>query len=350
VPKYAKGPPPLQRKAATAPAPVLLRVTLGDMPLQDAYRVSAPWVNPDETLEGLLSRMFPVPSSTLIDEEILPSPTTDPDSLAMQAELSKMIYDAQAARCSLSFFVNHGPEIEPVDVFAPHLRETGSGAEWLLDLVIEQRFTPLEYAVARGDWPGVPELVAWLEDGDALFLTDEDGLRALDATVLRLVEQGLVEPKASPGQGALTETGHARRQELLAEAESYAEKYGIFEDVLYDEEAQVADFGTGHGQDLRSLVYEADGLDSLRATFLAGMLLATDDRVGVGDPEQDFLALLTPAVDRPLMGDADVEQIIEAGLALVEADAEARQREIARRQAIRHAKRQTRPQRGDAQP
>ena len=347
MPRYAKGPPPPER-IATTPATVLLRVTLGDMPLQDAYEVSAPGLAADETLGSLLSRLFPAPLMTRVDEEILPGPAVDHDSLAMRAELSKMIYDAQAARCSVSFFVNHGPQVYPSDLIAPHIRHADADADtWLLDMVIEQRFTPFEYATTRGDWPSVAALVAWLEDGAALLSTDEDGLRASDATVLRLVEQGLLEPKGSPRPGALTETGHARQQELVAEAESYTIKYGIFEDVLYDEEAQVADFGTGVGLDLRSKVYEAEGLDPIRAIFLVRIFGA---EIGdVDDPEGHFTALLTPAVDRPFMGDADVEQIIEAGLALVEADAESRRRDIARRQAVRHARRQTRPEGGQAQ-
>ena len=330
---------------------MLIRVTLGDMPLQDAYEVSAPRLTGDETIATLLSRLFPVPSSAHIDQEIMPSPATDPDSLAMQAEISEMIYDAQAARCSLNFFVNHGPDVSPADLIAPHLRDAGAGAATaLLDLVIEQRFTPFEYSVARGDWPSVATLVAWLEDSDALLSTDEDGLGDSDATVLRLVEQGLLVPQATPEADAVTEAGLARQQALVAEAESYDERYGIFEDVLYDEEARVADFGTGLGQDLRPLVYEAEGLDPIRATFLAGVLLPPDDRTTAEEPERYFTALLTPAVDRPFMGDADVEQIIEAGLALVEADAEARQRDITRRQAVRYARRQARPEGGQAQP
>jgi hypothetical protein len=317
------------------------------MPLQDAYEVSAPGLAADETLGPLISRLFPVPSSNTGDEKVLLGTTADLDSTAIRVELSRMIYDAQAARCSLSFFVNHGPEIHPADLVFPHIRLAGTQAnEKLLDLVFEQRFTPLEYSVARGDWPSVAALAEWLEDGTALLSTDEDGLRASDAAALRLVEQGLLEPQASPGPGALTETGHARRQELMAEAGSYMEKYGIFEDVLYDEEAQVADFGTGVGLDLRSMVYEAEGLDPIRTIFLVRIFGA---EIGdADDPEGHFTALLTPAVDRPFMSDADVEQIIEAGLALVEADAESRRRDIARRQAVRHAKRQTRPEGGQA--
>ncbi len=318
------------------------------MPLQDAYEISTPGLATDETLGTLLSRLFPSPPVIREDEEVLPDPRVDHDTLAMRAELSKMILDAQAARCSLNYYVNHGSEVGPSDLIASHVRQVDADADtWMLDLVIEHRFTPLEYSVARGDWTSVPELVAWLEDADALLTTDEDRLRVSDATVVRLVNQGLLEPHASPGQLGISEAGLTRQQELLAEAESYAERYGIFEDVLYDEEARVADFGTGHGQDLRPLVYEAEGLDPVRATFLVGMLLATDDRA---DAQRHFTALLAPAVDRPLMADADVEQIIEAGLALVEADAEARQRDIMRRRAVRHARRQTRPEGGQAKP
>ncbi|MCH7506773.1 MAG: hypothetical protein IID60_05680, partial [Proteobacteria bacterium] len=71
MPRYAKGPPPPQRRVTT-PATVLLRVTLGDMPLRDAYEVFAPAPVHDETLGTLLSRLFPAPSSANIDEEIMP--------------------------------------------------------------------------------------------------------------------------------------------------------------------------------------------------------------------------------------------------------------------------------------
>ena len=348
---YAKGPPPPQRKVATAPATVLLRVTLGDMPLQDAYRGAAPSVDPDETLGTLLRRVFQVPSPIHIDEETFIKPTADPDSLAMQAELAKMIYDAGVSRCSLKFFVNHGPQVHPADLVFPYIRLAGTDADTnLLDLVIEHRFTPLEYAKARGDWPGVPELVEWLEDSTVLLWADRGGLAVSDSSVRRLVEKGLLATQASSEGHVVTEAGDARQQELVAEAESYDARYGIFDDVLYDDEARVADFGTGSGQDLRPVVYDAEGLDPIRATFLVGILRGESVDADAEDPERRFTALLTPAVDRPLIGDTDVEQIIEAGLALVETDAESRRRDLARRQAVRHARRQARLEGGQAQP
>jgi hypothetical protein len=343
MPRYTKGPPPPQELSPRALSAVQLRVTLGDMPLQDAYVGTAPTISPDETLDTLLSGIFTFLSTTRMDEGIMSGSTIDPDSLAMHAELSKMIHDAQAARCSLRFFVNHGPEIDATDLVAPHFRQVEAGADsWRLDLVVEQRFTPLEYAISRGDWSSEPDLVRWLEDSTALFKADAVSHNISEATARRLVEQGLFEPQTPQGPSVVSDAGRVRHNELESEAESYDQQYGIFEDVLYDDEAQLADFGTGSGQDLRSLVYEAESLDPVRTTFLVGMLGTADDALGTQDPRRFFTDLLTPAVDRPYLDNADVEQIIEAGLALVELDAEARQRDIARRQAVSHARRQTR--------
>ena len=343
MPRYTKGPPPIQQQSPTAPYAVQFRVTLGNMALQDAYEVIAPAITSDETLGTLLGQLFTLHLSTRMDKGIMSGSTGDTDSQAMHAELSKMIYDAQAARCSLRFFVNHGPEIDATDLVVPHFRQIGSDAySWQFDLVVEQRFTPLEYAISRGDWSSEPDLVHWLEDSTALLLADAESPNISEATARRLVEQGLFELQTPHGPRVVTDAGRVRRYELESEAESYDEQYGIFEEVLYDDEAQVADFGSGSGQDLRSLVYEAEGLDLVRATFLVGMLGSVDDALDTQDPQGFFTAMLTPAVDRPYLDNADVEQIIEKGLALVELDAEARQRDIARRQAVSHARRQTR--------
>ncbi len=345
MPRYTKGPPPSQQQSPTVPSAVQFRVTLGDMPLQDAYSVISPGISSDETLGTLLSRLFTLHLSTRMGEEIMSGLPLDPDSLAMHAELAKMIYDSHAARCSLRFFVNHGPEIDATDQVVPHFGQVGADADsWQLDVVVEQRFTPFEYAISRGDWSSEPELMDWLEDSTALLLADAESPNISEVTARRLVEQGLFEPQTPQGPRDITDAGRAKRNELESETESYVEQYGLFEDVLYDDEAQVADFGTGLGQDLRPLIYEAESLDPVRITFLLSMLGSADDALDTQDPQRFFTALLTPAVDRPYLDNADVEQIIETGLALVELDAEAKQRDIARRQAVSHARRQTPPQ------
>ena len=344
MPRYTKGPPPSKQQSPTAPYAVQLHVTLGDMPLQDAYKVVAPAISSDETLGTLLGRLFTIHLSTRMAEGIMSGSTVDPDSLSMHAELAKMIYDFQAARCSLRFFVNHGPEIDATDLVVPHFRQVGADADsWQFDLVVEQRFTPLEYAISRGNWSSEPDLVEWLEDSTALFLAEAGSPNISEVTARRLVERGLFELQTPHGPRVVTDAGRARRNELESEAESYVEQYGIFEDVLYDDEAQVADFGTGLGQDLRPLVYEAESLDPVRITFLVSLLGSADDGLDTQDTQRFFTALLTPAVDRPFLDNADVEQIIETGLALVQLDAEAGQRDIVRRQAVSHARRQIRP-------
>ena len=345
MPRYTKGPPPSQQQSPTALYAVQFRVTLGDMPLQDAYSVISPEISSDETLGTLLSRLFTLHLSTRMDEGIMSGSPVDHDSMAMHAELAKMISYSQVARCSLRFYVNHGPEIDATDLVVPHFRQVGADADsWQLDLVVDQRFTPLEYAISRGDWSSVPDLIHWLEDSTALLLADNGSPDISEATIRRLVQQCMFERQTPHGPVIITDAGRARCYELESEAESYVEQYGIFEDVLYDDEAQVADFGTGLGQDLRSLVYEAESLDPVRTTFLVGVLGLADNALDTQDPKRFFTALLTPAVDRPFLDNVDVELIIETGLAMVELNAEARRRDIARRQAVSHARLQTRPQ------
>ena len=309
------------------------------MPLQDAYEVSTLDFIPNEDLGSLLVRIFGDHYSACSNKEILFRTEIYSDSHAMYVELSRMLYDTRATRCSLRFFVNHGLEIKPSDIIAPHLREVKTGAEMqLLDLVIEQRHTPLEYAVTRGDWPDIPKLLEWLSDCTALRSAAEGGLKTSNSTIIRLVYQGLIKMKTPSGSSIITEAGHTRLKGLVEEAQLHDERYSIFADVLYDDEALVADFGTGHGQDLRPLVYEAEGLDPIRTTFLVDVFLANDGEMGTQDVECYFTSLLTSAVDRPVMDDADLEQVIETGLGLVEADDETRQREISRRQAVRRAR------------
>ena len=55
---------------------------------------------------------------------------------------------------------------------------------------------------------------------------------------------------------------------MIAEAESYVGTYDIFSDVLPGSSAGPHRFGTGRGIDLRVPVYEAEGIDPLRAVFL----------------------------------------------------------------------------------
>ena len=79
----------------------------------------------------------------------------NPDLPEMYEALVDVFSGWRGGRFSLRLFVNHGPEVGRSDAVGGHLRNDRPGAKGaagvpLLDLIIEQRYTPLDYAVRRG--------------------------------------------------------------------------------------------------------------------------------------------------------------------------------------------------------
>ena len=71
-------------------------------------------------------------------------------------------------RCDLRFYVNHGPELTLDAHVVGWLAERGAGPS-LLDIVIEQLPTPLEYAVHLGYAGDATEIMRWLEETTVLY-------------------------------------------------------------------------------------------------------------------------------------------------------------------------------------
>jgi hypothetical protein len=67
---------------------------------------------------------------------------------------------------------------------------------------------------------------------------------------------------------AITREGRRFIGRLLAETESYIDLYDHFKDTASEEGADMVEFDTGRGADLRVLVFIAEGLDPIRTLFL----------------------------------------------------------------------------------
>jgi hypothetical protein len=336
-----------------------LQVTLGDMGLEDAFRVTLPPAYARLRLGELFDQVFreDAPQEARIRQGF--NLKENPDLPEMYDALIEVFRDWRGGRCTLRFYVNHGPEMELSDEVGRHLvvRRPGGRGEspgGLLDLVIEQRYRALEYAVDRGFGEGVQQLLEWLQARTLLYFMDRHGFsleadpgpevdRRLLPIALGLCELNIVAPSQEKGTFEITREGRRALADMIAEVESNITHYDVFGDVVYDRKTGTVEFDTGRGDDLRVQVYEVEGLDPVRTLFLHllydGSLdsLPTDWRDAIHDREF-FEGLLSPVVDRDEI-DADLmEQIIESGLAQVEEREEESNRAARRRELLARAK------------
>ena len=341
---YAKGPAPQSWRADDgATVSLRLRVTLGDMPLSDAFEVAVPDVDAGSSVGDVLDRVFGpdgVRDQAMAD---LLDTRGNPDLPEMYADLLDVFADWRDGRCSLRTYRNHGPEIASDDALASNLCVAPDTTAPLLDIVVEQRFTPLEYAADRWYGGDPTALVRNLQEhvmlhflgrvGHGLFDTEPPPDDELLAVADRLVDQGAL---SDDGGYALTEDGEDRLELADAEVESAIGAYDVFGDVA--ERGDRVELGTGVGADVRVDVYEAEGIDAadavLQRQLHAGTLddLEVDWREAILDDEF-FAELLIDLADRERVDPADLEAVIEAGFAHVEelqerADREARRRHV----------------------
>ena len=351
-PVYAKGPRPQSFKAgAGAVRSLRVRITLGDMPLSDAFEVVVPDVDAGSSVGDLLDRVFG--AGGVRDEAVFDALDTrrNPDLPEMYADLLDVFTDWRDGRCSLRMHRNHGPEIESDDDLTPHLAGVEGSRTPLLDIVAEQRYTPLEYAADR--WYGGDRalLVRHLREHVMLHFVGRLGHdiaepgpsanAALLAIADRLVEQGAIAVDADGGY-SLTEDGEDRLELADAEVESSIDLYDIFGDVAHH--GDHIELGGGMGFDLRVDVYEAEGIDAAEAVLQRqlhdGTLddLDADWRDAILDDEF-FAELLIDLVDRERVDTDALEEIIEAGFAHLEEARERSDREARRRRIESQARR-----------
>ena len=162
--KHREGEEPGPLRSFTGLRDIRLRITLGDMPLEEAFEAGVPDVDMAGTLGGLLERLFGGDRGWWPSDEDL---AKNPDLPELADELEAIFRSAGEGRSDVRFFINHGPEAQLEDALGKLCRDILTPGEpseaALLDLVFEQRFTPLAYSVSRGCWESRDELRARLE-------------------------------------------------------------------------------------------------------------------------------------------------------------------------------------------
>jgi hypothetical protein len=321
-------------------APLVLRVTLGDMPAEDALQLTLASTGLAGSLGELLEQAFPTSPEQTSRVLVALDLEENPDAREMHDELMAMLRGWRAGKCELRFFVGRHQEIALTDPI-PQFRLNR------LDLVVEQRYTPLEYAVGNGLWDHQEQLLDWLREQTALLISAlADADFSTDSPLLdtarRIAATGRLEVSPDTGAFSITESGELALAAMAAEAESYFDRYNVFADVLYDDESENVQFGTGRGEDARVQVYEAEALDPVRVVFLLRMHdgsleeLIRDWQDAVG-AEEFFASLLLPIVDHYSIDPAHLESIIEAGFARMDEQEETRESRAARSIALRRA-------------
>ena len=207
----------------------------------------------------------------------------------------------------------------------------------MLDLVLEQRFSPIDYAVRRGEFANAEDAMAWMQTrmllyflhllGHTLHVRPPSSADASLLPIAKLLEEsGHIQRSQDSGLFEVTERGRETIHEMTAAAENALDRYEIFADVRYDPSTGECDFLTGGGADCRIPVYEAESLSPIHTVLFVelydGSLAQLEDdwRSAIHDREF-FEAVLMPVVDRPLIDDSAVDNIIEAGFAFMEEQA-----------------------------
>ena len=326
-----------------------LAVTLGGMPLEDAFYVDLGPSEAAASIGELADRLFTSEESARASIRETLDVGVNPDLPEMYDALLDVFDGRRAGRCDLAVLGSDGRSIDLGDRVSDHVGQSATDpfpepSAPVVHVVLAQTFDPIGYAVRMGYYASEEELMAWLRDTAALYAAElgevePPGARMggeMASTVRRLEAAGLAAMDEAGSSLRVTDRGGRRVRALIEEAESYVDRFDIFADVLLDEDEERVDFGTGRGDDLRVQVWEWEGLDPIRALFL----LCLYDGTVVGDAalrwevvlDRERLAeILAPAVDRRHVGDARLELVVDGGYARLEEAEEERRRKEDRR-------------------
>ena len=320
----------------------------------------------DVSLSQLLDGVFPLDDDTRQEITGRFDLRDNPDLPEIYAVFLAVCQEWRDWRCALRLSAD-GVEVA-LDSPASALLASpaDSTSDPTLRLHLEQRYSPLEYAVRHGLWDSDDGLLEWMHSLTALYFLDKHEFlieaggtqqapgaclaRALDS----LLAEGLIAPSEagedtivenSPGATlhfVITSDGRRFIARLLVETESYIDQYDHYQDVLDDPDTDMTEFGSGRGVDLRVQAFLADELDPVRTVFLLRLYDGTlDARLrdweAVMESGEFFEAVLEPVVNRDSVTPEDMERVMDFGHAWLEERQEQQRRDAADQDLLRRA-------------
>ena len=310
-----------------------LRVTLGDMGLEDAFRLRLPPAMSRLTVGGLLDEVFSEEDAAQLRFLSALDIRANPDLPEIYEELLDIFAQWRRDDCTLRFSARHGPQVCLADRVEDHVsfRPSQRGEHAVdptLDLAIEQTHDVLG---RFADWEGGNgALMRWLQQRTLLYFMDKHRFRLsvdpsdkLSRSLLpianELTSRGLIAGSEESGVYEPTDEGEELIQRMVAEAESYIDRFDLFSDTLLEPDEEV-EFDTGIGEDLRVQVYGSEGVDPVRAVFLLLLYDSTLDAYSETwqeaiHKEEFFNELLRPVLDHARVDDELIGLVIESGYA-----------------------------------
>ena len=319
------------------------RVSLVGMRPEDALRVLLPPEYAVLRVRELVEAIFPEdePGRSLVEARF--DLLENPDLPEIYSVLLDAFSQWRLGHCALkltgSLSGNPGTQIEFSDPVAQHLKHPAGRPDPgpivpALAITIEQKYRALDYSVEKGGWESKEKLLEWLRSLTLLYYLDRHEYplptspttevdQRLITIAAVLSAQGIIAAPAGPTDFYITASGRGAIGRLLAETESYIARFDIFKDVAYDRDAEVVDFDTGRGEDLRVAVFVAEGLDPLRVVFLLRLYDGTffeflhTWRLLIHTTEF-FEEILEPVVNHCQVDESVMGRIIESGYAYLE--------------------------------
>ena len=234
APKYAKSLdtsalPWRTSSSSVSDSEFVLRITLGEMPIEDGFWIALSDDLSSLSLQELFDRVFPADPS--LQQPFLQRLEVkgNPDLPDMYDALVEIFAREGLGLCTVDTYVNHGPKLDDSSALGQHL--TKNDTPPVLDLVLEQRFSAIDYAVRRGDFADHDEVLAWMRSRVLLYsigvldhVLPHEPVDNTDTALLpiaqSLVEEGVVEIRGDSGTFEVTELGVEALHEMTAEAET----------------------------------------------------------------------------------------------------------------------------------
>ena len=315
-----------------------VKMTMAGLPEDACLEMDFPEETAALHIGNLLDIIFPVEEESQLAVQDSFDLDENPDLPEIYDYFLRVVKQFRGGLCTLHLSDSTGAYLAIEDLvlaYVSPITDKQRGRCNLLSLMLRPEYQAIEYAIANGYTAGETDLLNWLQTCSAMYFLDKHehqlpGLKdtgegsPVSVAIQQLCLKGLVVSYEDSSSFEISPQGRQYIGNLLRETESYIDKYDLFKDVLWDDDTDCALFDTGHGEDVRAAVFCLEGLDPVRTIFLLRLYDGTLDEFAdswtelIGEDEF-FSSLLEPVVNRSVMADELLEEILDQGLSLLEA-------------------------------
>jgi hypothetical protein len=327
----AMGFPPIDTEGGI---PLVIRITLGDMDLLDAFYIALPGDAASLSIEDAMRKHVLCENEedrNKVRQKLSRDP--NPDLLDIYDALLYLYQQAEAGEVILSYHINNGAsdirKADPVSLHQQHCTSNGKPNRFysLLDLVLEVYDNLDPFSELTGERKST-----MLEDFRrifALYLLDrfsyqpanaakDENSEHLSAVLEYLASEDLGLTRVD-GEYIVSPRGYDLLNGIINEAEFYIGNYDIFGDVYVNGAGEIR-FNTGYGSNFIVPVFSRVGIDPYRALFAAALYLGNMDYLASSldmlfseAPFSDLFSLIAHSPKEEDVGTELLDRIIQEG-------------------------------------